>query len=212
MAKIRFVKNNEHCKLLDAVGVPYGLILGAESKKVWLIRSLEAGNIALEDLLEKKLVAEDQVQRMLKDMLMAELESIPGIHNKIIRFSMPPNFSSSFNFGVCTNPTCPRPLAHGHIYDNNGGKITKEATSLLTDGFEICEGLAQLGGANTLDGIKLFQQMLAADLSANKTEWYQRYKELSKQTRYKFEEDRGKAIVKELFDGLRHSEKIFADN
>jgi hypothetical protein len=185
--------------------------MGAEPAKAWLVRSVESGNAAINDMLGQKLITDDKAQKILAEMLVVGLENMPNIFNKILRFKMPTNFSPSYRFDVCNRVGCPRPLVHGIIYDRNGGNITRDAVSLLTDGFEMCEALAQIGD-NILEAIALFQQMLTADLPADKTKWYERYKTLPEETRYKFEEDRGKAIVKELFERLKHSEKAFTDN
>lgn len=195
------------------LGVPYGLIVGVAPKKAWVINCVEAGEAALSDLLEQGLITDDESDGIRTAMVEAGLESMIIIFDKIRRFPLPNEFLPLFNFEICNDANCQRPLTHGSIYDKDqNSRVTKNAISILTDGFEICSGLAQLGGNSTLEGIRLLQQILLADLPINKAEWYERYRKLPEETRCEYEEARGKAILKELFERFDHLEPIFTDN
>lgn len=205
--KIKFVKDKKRSQLLNTLGIPYGLVLGFKTGEAWLVRSLEAGNVALNDMLKQKLITEEASQGLLKEMLLAGIETTENVIYKILQFPIPNDFPPSYNFDICAEPNCPRPLVHGHICDKNGKNITKNAVAVLTDGLEICEELAQLGGQNTLEAIRLFQHMSGADMPASKADWYQRYKTLPEETRFKYEDAKGRAAVKEIYDRLHHLEK-----
>ncbi len=198
--------------LLNTLDVPYGLVTGAEPKKAWFINCVEGGEALISDLREEKAITDDEVNALRLAIAEARLENMANIFKKILQFPLPEEFLPSYDFTICTETNCPRPLIHGSVCDKNNNGVTKNTVSVLTDGFAICDGLAQLGGTSTLEGIRLFQQMLAANLPINKTDWYELYKTLPEETRCNYEEVRGEMILKELFERLKHPETIFTDN
>lgn len=188
MAKVKFVKGGAQSQFLNLLGVPYGFLFIGPIGKTAPIMSfdLERLKLMLHECRKQGLFTKDQVQALEKAAEKAGLESMETMYNKVRQFQFPDDYLPLLHFKVCA---CFQPIAHGHIYDNDNNLVLSDINTLRI-GFDFCERVAiLLDGADKLSAVKLFQQMLAADLATNEDDWDKRYQALPEETRHKFEED-----------------------
>ncbi len=201
-AKAKFVKGTTESQLLYMLGVPYG-ILRVEGYGPVLIDDHDGAMGVLSELVQAELVTADEAMALETAIVEAKLDSSVATFNKARDFKIEFGFSPSFNFEICAHADCPNPLAHGYIYDVDKMNVTQGVISTLAEGFNLCGDLAQLGGTNKLDAVRIFQQMLAANLPANKTEWNKRYDALPEETRRQAEEKSAKHVGQAIADLLQ---------
>lgn len=151
-------------KFYRTLDIPYGYIF-MEGWGPLLVLYKEQGRAALKDAVEAERLTADEAGRLETTMAECLLKNMWEVVLRAREFGVPADFVPAHKFALC-GKECRFPLPHhGRVQEICSGYNMSDKIDNLQEGMAFCDRLAQRDDKiRVLDGIHIFQQMIATDL------------------------------------------------